>query len=389
MDASAQTAPPPADDVSAAAAEPWSRWQQSVPYTLGVEEEVMLLDPGDWRLAQRIDDVLPALSPALAAQVSAETHQAAIELATLPHDTVDGAMADLRGLRERLAADLVPLGLAPAAAGTHPTTVWEETRVSPSGRHQLIDRTMGELARREPTFALHVHVGVGGAEDAIRLMNRLRVHLPLLLALSANSPFWQGRDSRLASARIPIFAAFPRTGIPRRFRDYADWRAAVALLIRAGAFPEPTFLWWDVRPQPRYGTVELRIMDAQTSMLDTAALCALVQSLARLELQDGYVSDAACDAGEALEENRFLATRDGAEAWLVDAEAAVTRPVWELVGELLDALRPHAEALGCRAELELVPGLVGEQGAARQRAEAERGGVDAVVPALAAAFTRG
>src|SRR5258705_10091169 len=131
---------------------------------------------------------------------------------------------------------------------------------------------MGALARREPTFALHVHVGISSPNDAIRLVNRMRAHLPLLLALSVNSPFWQGRDSGLASARTPLFQAFPRVGIPRGFRSYADYVEAVDLLVRSGAIPEPTFLWWDVRPQPRFGTLEVRIMDAQTSVGDTPAL---------------------------------------------------------------------------------------------------------------------
>ena len=125
----------------------------------------------------------------------------------------------------------------------------------------------------------------------IRLTNRMRAHLPLLLALSVNSPFWQGRDTGLGSARTPLFQAFPRVGIPRVFADYADWVEAVDLLIRCDAFPEPTFLWWDVRPQPRFGTVEVRILDAQTTVAETAALAALVQSVARLEVVEGYVSE--------------------------------------------------------------------------------------------------
>ena len=115
----------------------------------------------------------------------------------------------------------------------------------------------------------------------------MRAHLPLLLALSVNSPFWQGRDTGLGSARTPLFQAFPRVGIPREFRDYADWVEAVDLLIRCDAFPEPTFLWWDVRPQPRFGTVEVRILDAQTTVAETAALAALVQCIARLEVRGG------------------------------------------------------------------------------------------------------
>jgi glutamate---cysteine ligase / carboxylate-amine ligase len=370
------------------AAEAWAEWHPSAPYSLGVEEEVMLLDAGGERLAQRAD-VIAALSAPLSARTSAETHQGVLELATHPHATVAEAMGELAALRAVLAGELAALDIVPAAAGTHPTAVWQETLVSPSERHQLIDRTMGELARREPTFALHVHVGVADAEDAVLLLNRLRAHLPLLLALSANSPFWQGRDSRLASARTPLFASFPRTGIPRAFDGFADWRATVDLLVRSGAIDEPTFLWWDVRLQPRYGTVELRIMDAQTTVADTASLCALVQSLARLELEEGHATAAMLAAQEALSENRFLAARDGVAAALVDADTASLRPVAAQVEALLPALRPHAEDLGCAADLDRVPGLLALPGAARQRALAAAGGVEAVSPGLAAAFTDG
>ena len=156
-----------------------------------------------------------------------------------------------------------------ASAGTHPFAVWQEIVVSAGERYQFVYGSMRELARREPTFGLHVHVGVPDPEAAIHAANRLRTHIPLLLALSVNSPFWQGRDTGLASARTPLFQAFPRVGIPRAFADYADYVEAVDVLIRCDAVPEPTFLWWDVRPQPRFGTVEVRIMDAQTTARPT------------------------------------------------------------------------------------------------------------------------
>jgi glutamate---cysteine ligase / carboxylate-amine ligase len=335
----------------------WAAWQPSEPYTVGIEEEVMLLDPVDWSLAQRSDDVLPQLSPGLAEHVSAETHQAAIELATDPHETVGGAIAQLRELRARLAEELAQLGLAVAAAGTHPFALWSETEVSPASRYQVILRTMADLARREPTFALHVHVGVPDPERAIRLLNRLRAHLPLLLALSANSPFWQGRATGLASTRTSVFGAFPRTGIPRRYAAYEDWVQTVDGLMRCGAFPEPTFLWWDVRPQPALGTVEVRVMDAQTDVEATAALCALVQSLGRLEIEEGHAPEVLICAEELLAENRFLAARDGIEADLLDPEAELCRPARGQVRALIEAARPHADALGCRSELDRVAGL--------------------------------
>ncbi|MDQ6818320.1 MAG: YbdK family carboxylate-amine ligase, partial [Actinomycetota bacterium] len=229
-------------------------------YSVGIEEEVMLIDPSDFSLAQRIDDVLPRLSPQLASHVTAETHGSAIELASAPHQDAASAAREAADLRAALASELGALGLRAASAGTHPCALWTETRISSGARYQLIYGSMRELARREPTFALHVHIGVGDPEAGIELHNRLRAHAPLLLALSANSPFWQGRDTGLASARTPLFQAFPRVGIPRAFASYSDYVQTVDQLLRCGAFPEPTFLWWDVRPQPGFGTVEVRIM---------------------------------------------------------------------------------------------------------------------------------
>ena len=241
----------------------------------------MLLDPDDdWSLARGIDDILPKLSPELAAHAAPETQDSVLELATTPHDGVEAAAAQLRALRARLAHELSPLGLRAAGCGTHPVAVWNDVRISGGERHQEVYGSMRELARREPTFGLHVHVGVADAEDAITLYNRLRCHLPLLLALSANSPYWQGRDTGLSSARTPIFQAFPRVGVPRAFGSYEHYVATVDLLLRSGAFPEPTYLWWDVRPQPRFGTVEVRVMDVQPTSAFTRALVALVQSIA-------------------------------------------------------------------------------------------------------------
>lgn len=155
-------------------------------------------------------------------------------------------------------------------------------------------------------------------------------------------------------------------GIPRAFKSYRDYVSAVDLLIRCGAFPEPTFLWWDVRPQPRFGTIEVRIMDAQTTVGETAALAALVQSIARLEVEQGYLPPVQLDAVEALDENRFLAARDGVAAELIDVDSERRIPVMELLDPLLASCVSHARALGCRRELEQVRALAAEPGGARQ-----------------------
>jgi carboxylate-amine ligase len=348
----------------------------------------MLLDPATWSLCERADDVLSVIPEELAGRVAAETHEGALELKTGAHGNVRSAVAELRELRARLATDVARLGVAAAAAGMYPGRTSGPTRVSPSSRYQIIERTMRGLAHREPTFALHVHVGVPDADSAIRLLNRLRAHLPVLLALSATSPLMRGQATGLASNRTVVFQGFPRTGLPRRFDSYADWVGTVEMLLRSRAIPEPTFLWWDIRPQPRLGTVEIRIMDVQPRLSATAALGALVQAVARLELEEGFASPALVAAQEVLAENRFLAVRDGARAQLIDPDHGGRIPLVEIVGELLEAARPHAEALGVLPELELVWPLVQAPEATRQRAVAAAVGVPQLVADLAAQFVR-
>ena len=347
----------------------------------------MLLAPRRGALSQSIGEVLAALPDQLHGKVTSETHSAAVELTTGVHSHVDGAVAELSELRRDIASVLHGLRLAAAVAGTHPFAVWDEMVVAPGARHQAVMGSVRALARREPTFALHVHVGLPDPEVAMRVANRMRVHLPLLLALSANSPYWQGRDTGLASARTPLFQAFPRVGIPRPFPSFRDWADVDRPAHPHRHAARPTYIWWDVRPQPRFGTVEIRIMDAQSSLDRVAPLVALVQSLARLEATEGYAADVAVHAQEVLEENRFLATRDGVDARFVD-------PVYERrlslrvhLRELLEACAPHAAALGCSAELAGLEAMADDGADARQRRLADtRGGLEGLVEALTDEF---
>jgi len=265
------------------------------------------------------------------------------------------------------------MALRSAVAGTHPLAVWQETQVSRGRRYQRLYGSMRELARREPTFALHVHVGVGDPETAVTVMARLRAHLPLLLALSANSPFWQGRDSGLASARTPLFQAFPRVGIPRAFRRYRDYVEVVDLLVRLEAIPDPSYLWWDVRLQPSLGTVEVRIMDAQTRVDDSAALLGLIRALVVAEADAPTNPDALRDGPEVLSENRFLAARDGMDARLVDTTAGARRPARELLAETLAFCRSAAAVPDGEGALAAAARLGEATGADRQRQRATCG----------------
>jgi carboxylate-amine ligase len=370
----------------------WARWaepHQLGPYTVGIEEEVMLLDATSWALAHRIDSVLQRLPESGGSSFTAETHGSALEIQTGVHPEIGGAFAELGALRQQLDAVLRPLSMRAAVAGTHPFAVWQEIVVSAGDRYQFVYGSMRELARREPTFGLHVHVGVPEPEAAIYAANRLRTHIPLLLALSVNSPFWQGRDTGLASARTPLFQAFPRVGIPRAFADYAEYIESVDVLIRCDAVPEPTFLWWDVRPQPRFGTVEVRIMDAQTTLGDAAGIAALVQCIVRAEVEGEEHLERPMPQ-EVLAENRFLAARDGMDAELIEPQLGRRVPARELLADLVAVCRPHAEELGCAAELEAVLGL-GEQTGARWQLEQARtlGSLPRLVEGLADDFLAG
>ena len=297
----------------------------------------MLLDPVDWSLAFRSDEVQAALPAGLRDRVTLETHAAVMEIATGVHRRVGDAVSELSRLRDRLARALAAQKLRAAVAGTHPCAVAGDTVLSSHPRYRA-DRRFDARARAPRADAGHARPRRRRQpEDAIRLLNRLRAQLPLLLALSANSPFWRGRPTGFASTRTTLFDAFPRSGLPRRFGGYADWVATVERLLRAGAISDPSFLWWDARLQPRYGTVEIRIMDGQSSVEDVAALAALVQALASLELERREDPGTEPRTDELIEENRFLAARDGIAARLIDERTGRRLPVIERLERLLDA----------------------------------------------------
>jgi glutamate---cysteine ligase / carboxylate-amine ligase len=214
----------------------------------------------------------------------------------------------------------------------------------------------------------------------------VREELPLLLALSANSPFWQGRDTGLASVRTPLFSMFPRVGIPRRFETYAAYVGAVDVLVGSGAIVDPGYVWWDARLQPRLGTLEVRIMDAQSRVAESAALAALVQCLVKLHA-DGEPAGAPLSP-EALDENRFLAARDGMTARLIDCRETGLEPAAHRLARVLAACRPIAAELGCERELAAISSLVAMPGHARQRAVARRHGLVAATASLALGWQR-
>jgi carboxylate-amine ligase len=346
----------------------------------------MLLESADLSLAQRSDTIIGRLSPVLTQHALQETHAGVLELVSGVHPQVSGAVSELWALRLRLALELRSMGARAACAGMHPLQSAEQTMISGAKRYQLIADTMRSLARREPTMALHVHVAIPDPDDATRVLLRIREVLPLLVALAANSPFSGGRDTGFASARTVTFDGFPRTGPPRAYSSYDEYVTAIDALVASGAIPDSTFLWWDARLQPALGTVEVRVMDAQSTVVDVAPLVALVQCLARLELEEHGEHDPVSE--EVLAENRFLAARDGLNARLIEPAVGRLMPARMLLGRLTEECRPHAEALGCSAEFEEVNRLTAANGAIRQRSWA-RDGLDltSVLSSLSQQFT--
>lgn len=329
---------------------------RSAPYSIGIEEEYQLLDKSSLELVSRIEPILSAFEgEPVEPRIKPELLQSVVELSTKIAGSVGDAVEDLVDLRSRLRHAAAEQDAVIASAGTHPFSRYEEQAVTARPRYAEIVDTLGWVAVRQLVFGLHVHVGMSSAEKAIACSNGMRAFLPELLALSANSPFWQGRPTGLASTRTTILDTLPRSGPPPVLADFREFEELVERGVRTGCFPEYTRIWWDVRPHPRFGTLEVRICDAQTRIKNVAALAALVQSLvATLGNAFECGEPAPLVPDFLLEENKWRAARDGLEAVLIDVEHDTERSAREAIGTLLEHCQPSAEALGCADQLELV-----------------------------------
>jgi len=335
----------------------------SEPYTLGVEEEYMLLDPESFDLVQHIEMVLDAIQgDELASRLNAELMQSVLEIATPVCRTAGDVMRELETLRGYVRDVARAQGLRVGSAGTHPFSLFERQRITAKDRyHALIDQ-LQYVARRELIFGMHIHVAVDDPDKAIQIVNGLLPHLAPLLALSASSPFWRGEPTGLASSRQIVFSAFPRSGPPPRFRDYEDYASVVGQLERTGCIADYTHIWWDIRPHPKWGTIEVRICDAVTRLDDAVAIAAYCQALVK-QLSEQY------DAGEEIpsyhriltSENKWLAARYGLDAPVMDLATGsrIRSPIAKLVRRTLRDLEPHARELGSERELEGVAALLG------------------------------
>src|SRR5215204_6315941 len=317
-------------------------------YSLGVEEELPIVDATTGELVQKIEEIMSRLPGELHESVSYELFQSVMEIKTPPCASTSEVEKHLRELRSRVGSWAAACGASLASAGTHPFSRYRDQKVTDQERYKNVLRTLRWIAQREVIFGQHVHVAVPGPEEAIIAHNRLAEQTPILLALSANSPFWQGFDTGFESSRVKIFENFPRAGLPPAFPDYEAFERYVDLMVESGAMEDYTFCWWDVRPHPNIGTIELRVLDSQTSLEATVALTALTQCLVAEVLS----KSAKGPYNRVMStENKFRAARHGMDADFYDAEREVSVPAREMARALVDELRPVSQDLSCENEL--------------------------------------
>jgi carboxylate-amine ligase len=341
---------------------------KSRPFSLGIEEEFQLLSAESYELVPRFDEIAEASGDE---RVRRELMTSVLEAATGVHEHVVGALEEVREIRAHLRDAAAQRGALIASAGTHPFSRWEHQEITDTPRYQGVVEKLRWVAERVAIFGLHVHVGMDSPDTAAAVATGMRNWVPELLALSANSPYWQGRESGLASTRSQVFDTMPRSGLPPRLETFADFEALVGRGVAAGFFPDYTYLWWDIRPHPKLGTLELRACDAQTRIESVAGLAALTQCLVA-SLAERPVP---AQPRTLIAENKWRAARYGLEADLVDLAYDRERPAREAVRELLDLASPPAARLGCADELAEVEALLERgNGADEQRHVNESGG---------------
>lgn len=356
------------------------------PFTVGIEEEVFLLDPAGHELAERAPELLERLGGP--GHFKLELPAAQLELVTRPHGDVPAAIAELADARRELLAGAHGL-VVPAAAGVHPFSP-EEGALNPGARYERTGAEYGRVARRQLVSALQVHVAVGGAERTLAVYNALREHLPALAALAANAPFHAGADTGLASVRPKLSEGLPRQGVPPAFTSWDELAAELRWGEASGALPEPALWWWELRPHLTHGTLELRVPDTQTTIAEAAAVAAVAHTLVvwLAERHDAGELDAPVPTWR-ISENRWSACRYGVEGGLADLKSGERTATRAVLHALIDRLEPVAERMGSAAELDGARSLVERNGALRQREVAAEGGVRALGPWLAERFSDG
>ena len=348
------------------------RFGESEPYTLGVEEEYMLLDPETWDLVQHIDSMLSRVADdgQFEARINPELMQSVLEITTPVCRNAGDVLGELRALRSYVAGIARAEGCRFGSAGTHPFSLFERQRITAKDRYrQLVDQ-LQYIARQELIFGMHVHAAVASPDASVAVMNAVSAHLPEFLALSASSPFWRGETTGLLSSRQMIFSAFPRSGVPPRFTSYEDFADVLGQLERTGCIADYTHIWWDIRPHPRLGTLELRVCDAVTRVEDAVAIAALYQALVKMYSEEFERRGEVPSYHRILVvETKWLAARHGLPAPVMDLATGRRNrvPLAQLIRRLLREAEPHARELGSDRELDGIRDILARGNGADQQ----------------------
>ncbi|MEW9918588.1 carboxylate-amine ligase [Marimonas sp. MJW-29] len=345
-------------------------------FTIGIEEEYLLVDLDSHKLAAAPDALMDACKKELQDQVSPEFLQCQIEIGTKVCETVAEAREDLKRLRACIAAEAKKHNLAPIAVSCHPFSDWKDQHFTEKDRYSQLERELMGVARRMLICGMHVHVGIDDNPSRIDLMPQLAYFLPHLLALSTSSPFWQGDDTGLASYRLSVFDNLPRTGLPPIFASWDEYTRTTGALIDLGVIEDTTKIWWDLRPSDHFPTLESRICDVQPRLEHALALAALTQSLVRMlvRLRDRNLRWRQYDRF-LISENRWRAQRYGVTEGLIDFGERRIRPFDELMDEMITILAEDAEALQCLDEIASLRDVVANgTSSTRQRAVYEKTG---------------
>ncbi len=362
----------------------------SVGPSLGIEVELELVDVRTGHLASHATEILAELGAGHPdgehPRAKHELFECCIEVITDVCSTVGEARADLAATIAEVREAAGRHGCTLICSGSHPYSLWAEQRVSPSERYDELVEAMQWMARRLQIFGIHMHLGVRSGEKAIALSNAVATYIPHFLALSSSSPFWEGHDTGLASTRSKIFEGLPTAGLPAELADWDEFEQYMTTLIAAGAITSVREVWWDIRPHPDFGTIELRMCDGMPTLFEIGAVAALAQSLvAHLDAlhDDGRLP--ARPREWVLRENKWRAGRHGLDADLIVDDAGATKPAREAIAELVDQVRPHAEVLRCTEELAGIERMLAVgPSSSRQRAASDGGkNLRAVVDLLA------
>jgi carboxylate-amine ligase len=323
--------------------------------TLGVEVELQIVDRETWALSSGASQILAAVGAELPGghpKVKHELMESNLELVTGVCETVAEARADLEATLGEVALAAAELGLGLGCAGTHPFSDWAEQRITRDERYERLVEEMAWPARRLNIFGIHCHVGVRSGEKAIAIANAASAYIPHFLALSASSPYWMGKDTGLASIRSKVFEALPTAGLPQQMSDWPEFEAFMTTLIRAGTISTIREVWWDIRPHPIFGTVELRICDGIPTLSEIATAAALSQCLVEwLDSLDDRGYTLPCPRAWVVRENKWRAARHGIDAEIILDESGKVAPLRVALTDLVEELGPVAKRLKCTDEL--------------------------------------